>query len=495
MRCVAAGLLLAAAAYGASVSGTVYLQESDTVRPLAGVRITVHQAEGGTVLGSTTTDAQGRYQIESLPRTRVQVSAARPGFFAHARRGGEPAVVVDLDAAADFAGADFEAQPGGVITGHITDAHGDPVQEVQIHLYRVTDFGGRHRQAEQTMGSDDRGQYRAFGLEPGRYLLEVATQPSDWLRDRRSPVYYPGTSDAARATEIEVRAGVEVTGIDITLRPEPVFQVSGRIVDVQMGPLQHLILRLTSTEQVSYSFAGQDGTFTFPRLPRGSYILTATGPQGIITSEPLELSADVKNLTVRPTEPGQITGRVAFSGPGAKPAEIRLRARAAWQNPLETVARAPDYQFRFADIWAGPLVVEIASPSDAYLSQVKLGSKEVPARLDVPPGGITGLELTVGFGVARVTGSIKARRGGPLPQARVALARPGTNPVEFRTAIADQNGRFVLSDVRPGEYLLGAWASVAVEQLYGPEIWGHDAVKRLTVEPRAQVELDLTAIP
>ena len=494
MRCVAAWLL-AAAAYGASVSGTVYLRESDTVRPLGGVRITVRQSEGGTILGNATTDAQGRYQLDGLPRARVQVNAVRPGFFARARRGGEPAVVVDLGAGEDFTGADFEAQPGGVITGHITDARGDPVQEAQVRLYRVADFGGRHRLVEQIFESDDRGQYRAFGLEPGQYLLEVAMPQSDWLPDRRSPVYYPGTSNMARATEIEVRAGAEITGIDITLRPEPVFQVSGRIVGVQTGPLPHVALRLASTDQLSFAYARPDGTFAFPRMPGGTYLLTARTPDRMISSETLELGADVTNLTVRPTEPGQITGRVAFAGAGTKPAEIRLRVSAVWQNPLETVARAPDYGFQFADIWAGPLVVEVASPSEAYLSQVKIGTKEVPARLDVPSGGITGLELTVGFGLVQVTGTIKARRGGPLPQARVALARPGTNPVEFRTAIADQNGRFVLRGVRPGEYLLGAWASVAVEVLSGREVWAHEAVKRLTVEPRAQVELDLTAIP
>ena len=161
----------------------------------------------------------------------------------------------------------------------------------------------------------------------------------------------------------------------------------------------------------------------------------------------------------------------------------------------DSVAHAPEYRFQIDSIWAGPHVLEVVSPGDAYLAKVRIGSKEIPARLEVPSGGITGLELTVGFGVAQVTGTIKARRGGPLPQARVALARPGTNPVEFQTAIADQNGRFVLSGVRPGEYLLGAWATVTVEQLYGAEIWGHEAVKRLTIEPRAQVELDLTAIP
>jgi hypothetical protein len=495
MRCVATGLLLAAAAHGASVTGTVYLKQSDTARPLVGVRVTARQAEGGAVLGSATSDAQGRYQLESLPRTRVQVSAARPGFFAHARRGGEPALVVDLDAAADFQGADFEAQPGGVISGRVADARGDPVQEAQIQVYRVTGFGGRHRHVQQAIESDDRGQYRAFGLEPGRYLLEVATPQSDWLPDRRSPVYYPGTSDMARATEIEVRAGAEVAGIDITLRPEPVFQVSGKIVGVQTGPLQHIALRLASADQLSLAFARPDGTFAFPRLPRGSYLLTARTPDRMIMSETLELAADITNLTVRPTEPGRITGHVAFSGPGTKPSEIRLRARAVQQDPVETVARAPDYAFQFDSIWAGPHVVEVASPSDAYLSKIKLGTKEVPARLDVPSGGITGLELTVGFGLVQVTGTIKARRGGPLPQARVALARPGTTPVEFRTAIADQNGRFVLPGVRPGEYLLGAWASVAVELLYGPEIWRHEAVKRLTIEPRTQVDLDLTAIP
>ena len=78
----------------------------------------------------------------------------------------------------------------------------------------------------------------------------------------------------------------------------------------------------------------------------------------------------------------------------------------------------------------------------------------------------------------------------------MALAKLSGSPVEFRTAQADQRGRWILTDVRPGEYRICTWPAVSTDALYAPETWQQAgrAVKRLTIDPGAEVEIELTAL-
>jgi hypothetical protein len=458
------------------------------------------QAGGGELLQRATTDAQGRYRLDGLPGGRVLVSASRPGFITRALAGGDASLLLDLSGAYDFADADFVVQPGGVITGRITDARGDPLEEAHIHLFRVTSPGAPHEYLRKTFTTDDRGVYRAFGLAPGRYILKVAKPESHWIPDRITPLYHPGISEAARAGEIEVGAGKEVTGIDLTFRPELVFRLSGRIADLNLPPeqMRHTILRAWSPEaHLAWTMAGPDGTFSFPRLPRGTYLLTARAPNRMITRQSLDLSADLF-LTIRPADPVYITGRIVIADTGREPPAIRLRAvpRDPLQAPLETIARAPDYHFLFHDVWPGPHVIEIPSPPSAYFTAAKLGTPPAAQELEVPAGGISGLELRAGFGLAQVSGTVKATNSRPLPHARVALARPNTKPVELQTVSADQHGQFILGGIPPGEYLVGSF-TIPADHVFRPEIWmaAGEEVRRIHVNAGAQVDLDLRVAP
>jgi hypothetical protein len=357
----------------------------------------------------------------------------------------------------------------------------------------VSEFGGRHQHPAAEFRADDRGVYRAFGLEPGRYLLEIAPPEEMPIQpDRLAPAYYPGVADPARAAEIDVAAGAEITGIDLIFPgTRALVRLSGRVADLPADDLRSVLLELWSPGTLRTStISGPDGSFGFSRVPPGRYFLTAVSSSaGTLTRQAIELSSDVADFILRPGKPGQILGRLELLNSAPNPSEIHLRAvpRGPLLRPQEAVAKAPDYRFQFDGIWPGPHTLEIASPAKAYLA---------PGRdsIEVPPGGMSDLELAVGFGLATVTGLVKAPGSGPLPHSRLAVARPGTNPVWFRDAVSDQNGRFVLSDLTPGEYLVRAWSRIDRERLYGPEAWDK-AAKRIIAEPGAQIELELTAEP
>ena len=185
-----------------------------------------------------TTDSDGRYRIEGLRAGKYEVSVSSRVLVSAGSSRHESAVTVS-DGAVE--GIDFSLLRGGVITGKITDSEGRPVINERVSL--KTGLAAEGNMAFFTsMGNrmyftDDRGVYRVFGLQPGKYIVSAGgLQDSFWdillKRRARARTYYPGVPDAARARPVELAAGAEVTGIDIKLGLiDKGVVISGRIID------------------------------------------------------------------------------------------------------------------------------------------------------------------------------------------------------------------------------------------------------------------------
>ena len=101
---------------------------------------------------------------------------------------------------------------------------------------QVKDKDGRAissaRSANGDTLTDDRGVYRFYGLTSGSYLIiasghnEYYYEPNAYETD--APTYYP-SSTRDTAMPVTVRAGEEITGIDIRYRGEPGHAISGNI--------------------------------------------------------------------------------------------------------------------------------------------------------------------------------------------------------------------------------------------------------------------------
>src|SRR5262249_51870015 len=117
-----AAALVATSAPAATVSGTVFLRSGDSRRPLAGARVTARADHGSQLLESAETDAQGRYLLRELPKSRIVLSAGKAGYVGRAVGSREARLILDLASDSSIPEADFEMLLGGVITGRITDA-------------------------------------------------------------------------------------------------------------------------------------------------------------------------------------------------------------------------------------------------------------------------------------------------------------------------------------------------------------------------------------
>ena len=130
---------------------------------------------------------------------------------------------------------------GGVITGLVTNAKGEPIVGVPVHATlqnaqpSVVSFLTGGNMSE----TDDRGIYRIYGLLPGQYTVRAGStgQFGQFIAngfDIDVPTYYP-SSTRDTAIPVSVRSGDETSGIDIK------YQGHGRSFNQRRGSGQRWV--------------------------------------------------------------------------------------------------------------------------------------------------------------------------------------------------------------------------------------------------------------
>src|SRR5882762_9279728 len=209
---------------------------SDTGEPLRRVQVRVDEWSTGDHSGpaATMTDAEGRYELKQLPAGRYQLRATRGGYVEVAygqRRPFERGRPLELGEGAVLQNVDFALPPGAVVTGRVVDETGEAFPHVSVSLARRRYVDGERRLVAVSGNStDDRGEFRMFGVPPGDYVM-IATFGEMELgardRVRYVPTYYPGTPIASEAQRVTVGLGQEVSGMVIALTRAATATVRG----------------------------------------------------------------------------------------------------------------------------------------------------------------------------------------------------------------------------------------------------------------------------
>ncbi len=203
-----------------TISGKVV---NETGQPMAGAS-TFIRGVNAVVSGRTTvTDADGNFSVGGLEPALYTVAASAPAYTSIPPDPNAPPSYYRIGDSVRL-----ELVRGGVITGTVTNAAGEPLVAVRVRATMVRDSKGltpkmsTYGLAENT--TDDRGIYRMYGLAPGTYLVSAggfgmaqSFQFNPYESDL--PTYAPsGTRD--NAAELSVRGGYE-TNVDIRYRGEP----------------------------------------------------------------------------------------------------------------------------------------------------------------------------------------------------------------------------------------------------------------------------------
>ena len=157
------------------------------------------------------TDAQGRYEFNGLPAGRFSLGARKPGYVGlqyGQRRPYEPGTSIVLAVGETITSIDFALPRGAVIAGRVTDEFGEVMPQVRVEVQRFQ-YGSDGQRRLGTAGTDttdDRGEFRVYGLMPGEYVVNAnvlarvvastitpgAGTEQDAPVDGYPPTFYPG---------------------------------------------------------------------------------------------------------------------------------------------------------------------------------------------------------------------------------------------------------------------------------------------------------------
>jgi hypothetical protein len=464
--------------------------------PVGKASVHLQSMEDRTRAVSTVTNAGGRFELKGIDPGRYRLTVSRVGFVTQEygqRKTDDPGAVLSLRPGQELKDLLFRLVPSGVIAGRIFDEDGEPLPSVNVTAAReVYSDGKRALAMGATVETNDLGEYRLFGLSPGRYFVS-AVYPR-WSRfagnedsggsesDQQgyAKMYYPGTADAGKAISIDLKGGEEVPSIEILLRKVLTYRIRGRVynqITHKPGTGTNVLLmpKTNRREWDSVQPANvekQDGSFDVPEVLPGSYVLTAFWfDEGKIysTRMPVEVgNADLDGVAVTIAPGMNITGQIIWDGkPALEKDELTVRPKPVDLNlGFQGSARVTQGNFfTLKDIGEGTYHAEVAGESkDCYIKDVQYGaSSALEDGFKVVRGAPVALEITISSHGARVQGAVTDADGLPAVGVWVVLVPEEKYRAQhrlFKTLSTDQYGHFDLRGISPGEYKLFSWEEV-----------------------------------
>ena len=443
----------------------------------------------------------GRFMFEGLAAGKYTLSATATGYLDEAyNQHGAFSVAIVTGKGQDTEHLIFRLHPQAVISGRVSDEHGEAVRGAQVVLFASDLMRGSHaRFMRAQTQTNDLGEYRFAHLAPDKYYLAVQAQPwyaqsrisaqmgqdpgsfrsggpslsisgpdvgSDPVLDVVYPItFYPGVSDEGSSAGLVLSAG-EKEEANITL---------------QAVAATHLRLTgLNKEGATSFGVGGTQrvfGTFSFglnevfgqvaPReyevagLPPGELTLVVTtNKANEWTSRSIEVDSRSQGTVDGSALPAtaKVAGRVFL--PGAKAAgggSLSLMSTSETSLPPVTTPLEEDGRFNLSSVPPGTYSIEVNfPPGDYYVQKVIAKEAKTSGREIVITGGNdVDLTLTLGQGKAQATGVVQFE-GKPAAGVMVLLVPESGQDMEedSRMDESDSDGTFSLGGILPGDYVL-----------------------------------------
>jgi hypothetical protein len=336
--------------------------------------------------------------------------------------------------------------------------------------------------------TDDRGIYRIYGVPPGRYRVSAGMSESDPYASIRPgrvayrQTYYPDGVDAAAAKIVEVTAGSEAVGINITLgRSLPSFSASGRVIDGETSqPISgvRLMLQRQTPDGPSVmpimSASNSQGEFRIENIAPGKYSVfnvPQAGSEVRTDAASFEVTdQDVTGLLVKTVRSATVTGVVVIEGTADKAAYSKLaesylqgyvRSEDGQGMGAEQVALAGDGSFRVGGLKPGNLNLFLTGPDrrpsvNLAILRIERDGMIQPRGIEIKAGDqISGIKVVLSYGTGSIRGQIKYENDLLPPGARVGvwLKKPGETGPNRGNAV-DVRGHFLIEGIPAGTYEL-----------------------------------------
>jgi hypothetical protein len=466
---------------------------ADTGEPLRRVQVHIDEwsAKDQSGPSSTMTDAQGRYELTQLPAGTYHLKATRGGFVEveyGQRRPFERGRPLEMADGAVLEKIDFAMPLGGVVTGRVVDEMGEAVAQASVSVARRRYVGGERQLVGQNgSATDDRGEFRIFGVPPGEYVLVARLETMDFgSRDRVRYVatYYPGTPVANEAQRVALAAGQEVSGIVIPLARASTATVRGVVRaagQTPVGPFTFITAREIggprADGQMSMTTAASDGSFNLAGLLPGTYVLEARSmsEKESASREVVIDGPDVAGISLTLSEGVTVRGRIVFDTEtppeDLRPSQVFVGATLLdhQSGGMGTTGGPPvardDWSFELRGL-RGRGFIRAGSPTEDW--QIKRVRREAVDVTDTPldfSSDIDNIEIQLTNRVTTVSGSVTTDRNAVALDATVILfadddGKWGPHSRFIESTRPDQQGQFKIRGLPPGKYV-----AIAVEYL------------------------------
>lgn len=436
-------------------------------------------------LFDTGTDSAGHFALDNLSPGSYSLTAERTGFqptvYPKRRPGSRETLVLAAgDHKTDLV---LPIVPLAVITGRVTEEDGDPVPGVIVSAmaYDYTDRG-RQLVARNNARTNDLGEYRIYGLRPGRYYVLAVPPPNRSFAERRPPAvpglaaaYYPA-AEPSSASVLRLTPGQQLGGIDIALPTGKLPVLCGRVVkpdaagDVRVQLIQHTNGGSSTT---TLSVDDPEGKFVMRNITEGSYVIGASyrvGERQFEARMPLEVGKeDIEGIELRAIPPFNLGGQVRIEGSArVRISDLRVLAESDHDFPSPATV-ADNGAWTLRGMTQGLYHLNVLSPPAAglYLKSIRLGTADIlDSGLDFtagPAGGEISIVLSANGG--RIEGTVENENSEPVPGGMVTLvpdgpATPFRRQRLFKSTTTGDGGVFRFRGVTPGTYRLFAWDQV-----------------------------------
>jgi hypothetical protein len=482
-----------------SASGLVVKLEGSV--PLASATVRLQSVDDRARMFSGVTDVTGRFEVKGIEPGRYRLRVIRNGYVTQEygqRAPEDPGAIVAIDPGQDLKDLLFRMLPSGVISGRVRNENGDPLPWVMVSALRATYLRGKRTLSrELAVYTNDLGEFRLFGLRPGRYFVNAIYKPgqrdpgeedeeaADAGKLGYVPTYFPGTPDPARAVAIPIKTGEEVSSTDLMLEPTTAYSVRGRVnnftVRRNTNSANSVILVLeTRSSGLGWSIPGRqtvvdklDGAFEIENVLPGSYTLSAflyDEGRRYQARQSIDITnIDAEGIQLTPLTGMDIRGQVIWDPkPSLERDTLSLNVRPAdstFQFGAQARAAAANGTFLLRDVPEGLYRLTTSGQSqDCYLKSIRYAGMEVSDdEFNVIRGTQAILEVTISSRGAHVQGTVKDADGLPAVGVWVVLVPNDARRNEFRLFKArttDQYGRFDIRGIAPGDYKLFSWEQV-----------------------------------
>lgn len=450
-----------------------------TTDGIANVEVTLALETGQRDRAAASTDSEGRFTIRDVAPGKYTVSASRGGYVNPAPNGvrvreGGSTKTITVGPREQVRDANMSLMRGGVIAGRILKTDGRPVSGLRVSAVPEEQNAENVAVRAET---NDRGEYRIFGIEGGKYHVRAEGSAGNW-----TPTYLPGVAETSGATVLRIGDGSVLTGNDFILIPvRGSFTISGKLVSPKTSltgyqlPWVRLIPRGGKYREgdLSYNYRRTGSAnhldFEIGNVPSGSYDMflnlyhpDAIEKRGYAGRVSVDVNGqNVTDLTVIASAI-DVEGRFVVEGANVSRIEGAVSlALIPQQIPTSEVKADAKGAFTIPSVLDGAWKVMVSNlPRNlAVYDMLQKDRSIVESGAIVADGAAVPIQVIL-QPAETLEGLVQNSEQRPTPGAQIVLIPTGANQSRmalYRRATSDAAGRFTFTSVVEGPYAVLAF--------------------------------------